>query len=66
MPLIGTDLGEQFDEKLVLEPGMILVFEPVIWDEGHGGYRAEDIVAITDDGWVPLSHNRYEPFGVTP
>ena len=66
MPLIGTDLGEQFDEKLVLEPGMILVFEPVIWDEGHGGYRAEDIVAITDDGWVPLSNNRYEPFGVTP
>lgn len=63
MPMIGTDLGEAFDEQLVLAPGMVLVIEPVIWDEGESGYRAEDIVAITDDGWVPLSDHPYEPFG---
>ena len=65
MPLIGTDLGEGFDEALVMVPGMVLVFEPVIWDEGAAGYRSEDIVAITDDGWVPLSGTRYDPFEVT-
>jgi len=63
MPMIGTDLGEAFDEQLVLQPGMVLVIEPVIWDDGAAGYRAEDIVAITDDGWLPLSDHPYEPFG---
>ena len=62
MPMIGTDLGDAFDEQLVLEPGMVLVMEPVIWDDGAGGYRAEDIVAVTDDGWVALSDHPYEPF----
>ncbi|MGO8862038.1 MAG: M24 family metallopeptidase [Acidimicrobiales bacterium] len=62
MPLIGTDLGESFDEALVMAPGMVLVFEPVIWDEGASGYRAEDVVAVTDTGWVPLSSSRYDPF----
>jgi Xaa-Pro aminopeptidase len=63
MPLIGTDLGEAFDETFVLAPGMVLVLEPVIWDDGHAGYRSEEIVAVTDDGWVPLSDHTYAPFG---
>lgn len=63
MPLVGTDLGEAFDESLVLAPGMVLVLEPVIWDDGHAGYRSEEIVAVTDDGWVALSDHTYEPFG---
>ena len=62
MPLIGTDLGEAFDETFVLAPGMVLVLEPVIWDDGHAGYRSEEIVAVTDDGWVPLSDHTYAPF----
>ena len=40
MPLIGTDLGEEFDECIVLAPGMVMVLEPVIWDDGDGGYRS--------------------------
>ncbi|HSS11928.1 MAG TPA: M24 family metallopeptidase, partial [Acidimicrobiales bacterium] len=63
MPLIGTDLGPSFDDGIVLAPGMVLVLEPVIWDDGACGYRSEDIVAVTDDGWVALSDNRYTPFG---
>ena len=31
MPLVGTDFGEQFDEQLIMQPGMVVVFEPVIW-----------------------------------
>ena len=54
MPMIGTDLGERFDEQFVLEPGMVLVLEPVVWEDGVGGYRAEEVVAITDTGWRPL------------
>jgi len=62
MPLIGTDLGEDFDDRMVMAPGMVLVIEPVIWDDGAAGYRAEDIVAITDDGWLALSDFPYDPY----
>jgi Xaa-Pro dipeptidase len=62
MPLIGTDLGEAFDEQQVLAPGMILVIEPVIWQDGYGGFRAENVYAITDEGWVSLSDFPYDPF----
>ena len=54
MPMVGTDLGEGFDEQFVLETGMVLVLEPVVWEDGVGGYRAEEVVAITDTGWRPL------------
>ena len=55
MPFVGTDLGDLFDASLVLQPGMVLVFEPVIWDDGAGGHRSEEIVAVTDDGYTFLS-----------
>ena len=54
MPMVGTDLGEGFDEQFVLETGMVLVLEPVVWEDGVGGDRAEEGVAITDTGWRPL------------
>ena len=63
VPMIGTDLGQAFDDAYVLEPGMVLVFEPVTWTDGTGGYRAEEIVAVTDDGWHLLGGgHHYEPF----
>ena len=62
MPLIGTDLGDAFDERLVLGPGMVLVLEPVIWDDGAAGYRSEDIYAVTDDGWTSLSDFPFDPY----
>jgi Xaa-Pro dipeptidase len=55
MPFIGTDLGEEFDESVVLAPGMVMVLEPVVWEDGHAGFRAEEIVAVTDDGREVLS-----------
>ena len=64
MPMIGTDLGSAFDDGYELVAGMVLVFEPVIWVDAVGGYRAEEIVAVTDDGWRPLGGgHHYEPFG---
>ena len=62
MPLIGTDLGESFDERIVLEPGMVLVLEPATWEEGFGGYRAEEILAVTETGYRFLSDFPYAPF----
>jgi Xaa-Pro dipeptidase len=63
MPLVGTDLGPTFDDRLVMAPGMVLVLEPVIWEEGVGGYRAEEIVAVTQDGWRHLGGGHaYPPF----
>ncbi len=64
MPLIGTDFGEQFDDRLIMQPGMVVVFEPVIWEDGAAGYRSEDIVAVTDTGWIKLSGSTYDPYGV--
>ncbi len=29
---------------------MLLVLEPVVWEDGTGGYRSEEIVVITEDG----------------
>ena len=62
MPLLGTDLGEEFDDSFVLEPGMTFELEPVIWTEGIGGYRSEDLVVVTDDAWAPLSDYTYAPY----
>jgi Xaa-Pro aminopeptidase len=63
MPLVGTDLGPGFDDRLIMAPGMVLVLEPVIWDDGVGGYRAEEIVAVTQDGWRHLGGGHpYPPF----
>jgi Xaa-Pro aminopeptidase len=55
MPYVGTDLGDEFDASLVLAPGMVLVLEPVIWDDGHAGHRSEEIIAVTEDGYAWLS-----------
>ena len=35
---------------------MVLVLEPITWEDGVGGYRAEEIVAVTADGYELLSH----------
>ena len=63
MPMIGTDLGDEFDEKFVLQPGMVLVLEPVVWEDGTGGYRSEEVVVITEEGWTRLTDYPYDPYG---
>jgi Xaa-Pro dipeptidase len=62
-PYVGTDLGDSYDQRLVLASGMVLMVEPVVWDEGHGGYRSENMVVVTDDGCVNLSDYPYTPYG---
>jgi Xaa-Pro aminopeptidase len=62
MPLVGTDLGDEFDAGLVLAEGMVLVFEPIVWDEGAGGYRGEEVVVVTGSGYRQLSDYPYQPF----
>jgi Xaa-Pro dipeptidase len=63
MPMIGTDLGIEFDEKFVLQPGMVLVLEPVVWEDGTGGYRSEEVLVITEGGWTRLTDYPYDPYG---
>jgi Xaa-Pro aminopeptidase len=63
MPMIGTDLGEEFDEKFILQQGMVLVLEPVAWEDGTGGYRSEEVLVITDEGWIKLTDYPYDPYG---
>jgi Xaa-Pro dipeptidase len=63
MPMIGTDLGQEFDDNFVFPAGMVLVLEPVVWEDGTGGYRSEEIVVITENGFVPLTDYPYSPYG---
>ncbi|MGW1712605.1 M24 family metallopeptidase [Streptomyces sp. NPDC002156] len=63
MPFVGTDLGEEFDEQLVLEAGMVLVLEPVVWEDGTGGYRSEEVLVIEEEGWTALTDYPYAPYG---
>lgn len=61
-PFLGTDRRLEDDEEVVLEPGMTMVFEPVIWEDGTGGYRSEELVVVTEDGCERLSNHGYAPF----
>jgi Xaa-Pro dipeptidase len=63
IPMIGTDLGDEYDENFILEPGMVMVLEPVVWEEGTGGYRSEEIIVITEDGYIRLTDYPYAPYG---
>lgn len=62
MPYVGSDIGEAFDASLVLAAGMVLVLEPVVWEDGAGGYRSEEVLVITEDGWEPMTDYPYDPF----
>ncbi|VBA54833.1 M24 family metallopeptidase [Mycobacterium pseudokansasii] len=62
MPMIGTDLGDEFDEGFVLQPGMVLVLEPVAWQDGTGGYRSEEVLVITEEGSIRLTDYPYDPY----
>jgi len=62
-PMIGTDLGAEYDDSFVFPAGMALVLEPVVFEDGTGGYRSEEIVIITEDGYQPLTDYPYTPYG---
>jgi Xaa-Pro aminopeptidase len=61
MQHIGSDKGQEYDEKLVLEPGMAVVIEPVTWAEGHAGWRCEELVIVTEDGYERIGSYPEEP-----
>jgi Xaa-Pro aminopeptidase len=62
MPYVGSDIGEAFDATLVLAEGMVLVLEPIVWEDGAAGYRSEEVLLITEDGWEPMTDYPYDPF----
>ncbi len=62
MPYVGSDIGEAFDASLVLAAGMVLVIEPIVWDDGAAGYRSEEVLLITEGGWEPMTDYSYDPF----
>ena len=62
MPYVGSDIGEAFDASLVLADGMVLVLEPIVWEDGDAGYRSEEVLLITPDGWEPMTDYPYDPF----
>jgi Xaa-Pro aminopeptidase len=62
-PYVGTDLGDDYDRRLVLAAGTVVVIEPVVWDEGHSGYRSENVYVVTEGGSVNLTDYPYDPYG---
>jgi len=63
LPFCGTDLGQEIESQVVLAAGTVLVLEPVVWEEGYGGYRAEEVVVVTDDGCQLLTDYPHAPYG---
>lgn len=61
-PFIGSDLGLAFDDQVPLVPGMVFVLEPIIWRDGVGGYRSEELIHVTPTGYERLSRYGYAPF----
>ena len=57
------DLGLAFDDTVELAPGMVFVLEPVVWRDGVGGYRSEELhrrhrrrlEQLTAYGYTPFS-----------
>jgi Xaa-Pro dipeptidase len=61
-PFIGTDLGEAYDDRQVLYAGTVIVLEPLVWEDGYAGYRAEEVIVVTEDGWLSLTDYPYDPY----
>jgi Xaa-Pro dipeptidase len=61
-PFIGSDLGLAFDDTVELATGMTFVLEPVVWRDGVGGYRSEELIVVTDGGYEKLTAYGYTPF----
>ncbi|MCX8508419.1 MAG: M24 family metallopeptidase, partial [Rhodobacteraceae bacterium] len=59
----GLELREDIDT--VLEPGMVISMEPMLTipegQPGAGGYREHDILVITDEGNIDITHYPYGP-----
>lgn len=65
-PFVGETMPGARD--LVLQPGMVLAIEPLIWVKGvrgGGGIRIEDMVLIREDGPVILSRSPYDELLLT-
>lgn len=62
-PYVGTDLGDGYDRRQILAAGTVVVIEPIVWDEGHSGYRSENVFVVTEGGHINLSHYPYDPYG---
>ena len=62
-PYVGTDLGDAYDQRVMLAAGTVVVIEPIVWDEGHSGYRSENVFVITDEGSENLTDYPYDPYG---
>jgi len=59
----GLELRE--DIETVLEPGMVVSMEPMLWvpegEPGAGGYREHDILVVTEDGAENITRFPYGP-----
>ncbi len=59
----GLELREDIDT--VLEPGMVVSIEPMLWvpqgAAGAGGYREHDILVVTDEGAQNITAFPYGP-----
>ncbi len=60
-PLVGTELGEAFEQSWKLAPGMVITLQPYIWQEGVGGVLAKETALITAEGHELLTHLSHGP-----
>ncbi|SDO23872.1 Xaa-Pro dipeptidase [Paenibacillus sp. yr247] len=52
--------GMRSTDHTILQPGMVITVEPGIYIPGFGGVRIEDLVVITEEGFVNLTQSTKE------
>lgn len=65
-PFLGTDRRLEDDDEVEMVAGMTMVFEPIVWEDGVGGFRSEELVVVTETGCERLSAHDYAPFDEGP
>ena len=48
-----------FRHKVITQEELI----DAMWEDGTGGYRGEEVVVVTEEGWIALTDYPYTPYG---
>ncbi len=46
------------------EAEILTIARQQVWEDGTGGYRSEEIIVVTEDGYTQLTDYPYDPYGV--
>ncbi len=54
-PILGADSAGEPESEWLLEPGMVLVLQPYVWEERVGGFWSKETLLVTAEGHERLT-----------